>query len=338
MKGLVMKSEISNKKERIAWISILQALSIAAIVVGHLDIDGDLNPEHPIANWIEDLMRFSLGAFFFMSGFLYVRSSQFNKPYWQLMKGKFQRLLIPYIFMTIVMFVIKASIPSMMSREIEWGGEYIGRMFLFPWDGPARHVWFLASLFTFFALTPLYKWTLSNDKMNSALITLALLFLLQQMSGELTKCAFFSIDRSSQYFVFFYLGMFVMKFNLIEFLQNRISLIICLLLYFAGTFIDIPLHVYWGIGLLLSLSFFISKWNPTLFSSFSKYSYQIYLMHFPPIMIARMLYVKQIIPLESLRFAICWIIALIMAIYLPVIVSKIVEKLPKPIRLLIGLE
>lgn len=59
-----MKSEISNKKERIAWISILQALSIAAIVVGHLDIDGDFNPEHPIANWIENLMRFSLGAFF----------------------------------------------------------------------------------------------------------------------------------------------------------------------------------------------------------------------------------------------------------------------------------
>lgn len=157
MKGLAMKLEISNKKERIAWISILQALAIAAIVIGHLDIDGDLNPAHPIANWIENLMQFSLGAFFFTSGFLYVRSSQFNKSYCQLMKGKFLRLLIPYIFMTVVMFVVKASVPTMMSREVEFGWKYIFEMFLFPWSGPARHVWFLASLFTFFALIPLYK-------------------------------------------------------------------------------------------------------------------------------------------------------------------------------------
>lgn len=338
MKGLAMKLEISNKKERIAWISILQALAIAAIVIGHLDIDGDLNPAHPIANWIENLMQFSLGAFFFTSGFLYVRSSQFNKSYCQLMKGKFLRLLIPYIFMTMVMFVVKASVPSMMSREVEFGWKYIFEMFLFPWSGPARHVWFLASLFTFFALIPLYKWTLASDKKNSALLTLAILFLMQQISNDLPKCELFSIDRSTMYFVYFYLGMLVMKFDLIKYFQNRTSLLFFLTLYLAGTFINkMPMQIYWGIGSLLSMSFVLSEWAKTLFSSFSKYSYQIYLMHFPPIMFVRIIYSKHLVAIDTLWFALCWIFALILAIYLPVIVSKIFEKFPKPIGLLIGL-
>ena len=333
-----MKLEILNKKERIAWISILQALAITAIVIGHLDIDGDLNPAHPIANWIENLMNFSLGAFFFISGFLYVRSSQFNKSYGCLMKGKFQRLLIPYIFMTVVMFIVKASLPSMVSREIEFGEVYFLKMFLFPWSGPARHVWFLASLFTFFALTPLYKWTLASNKKNSALLTLVILFLIQQISNDLPKCELFSIDRSTMYFVYFYLGMYVMKFDLIRYFQSCISLLLFLTLYLAGTFINnMPMQIYWGIGLLLSLSFVLSKWRKTLLRSFSKYSYQIYLMHFPPIMIVRIIYNKHFISIETLWFALCWIFALILAICLPVIVSKIFEKFPKPIGLLIGL-
>lgn len=336
MNELAMKSEISNKRERVAWISILQAIAIAAIVIGHLDIDGDLNPTHPIANWIEHLMQFSLAVFFFLSGFLYVRSSQFNKSYGQLMKGKFQRLLIPYIFVTVVMFFLKAVMPSLMSREVEWGG-YIYKMFLFPWDGPARHVWFLASLFTFFALSPLYKWILTTGNKSSALIALAFLFLMQQTSSILPEFGLFSIDRSIHYFVFFYLGMFVMKFDLIKYFQNHTSLLICLTLYFAGTFIKMPMQAYWGIGLLLSISFFISKWKQTLFSSFSKYSYQIYLMHFPPIMIARIIYSKHFIAIETLWFVLCWIFGLILAIYLPVIISKMFEKLPKSIGLLIGL-
>ena len=333
-----MKSETSNRKERIAWISIMQALAITAIVIGHLDIAGDLNPAHPIATWIENLMHFSLGVFFFTSGFLYVRSSQFNNSYGHLMKGKFQRLLIPYIFMTVVMFVVKASVPSMVSREIELGGVYFFKMFLFPWSGPARHVWFLASLFTFFALTPLYKWTLASDKKNSALLTLAILFLIQLISSDLPKCELFSIDRSTMYFVYFYLGMLMMKFDLIKYFQNRASLLFFLTLYLAGTFINkMPMQIYWGIGLLLSMSFVLSEWEKTLFSSFSKYSYQIYLMHFPPIMFVRIIYSKHLITIDTLWFALCWIFALILAIYLPVIVSKIFEKLPKPIGLLIGL-
>lgn len=331
-----MKSEELNKN-RVAWVSILQALAIVAIVIGHLDIDGDLNPSHPIANWIENVMHFSLAVFFWASGFLYVRSSLFNKTYAQLLLGKLKRLLIPYIFITVVMFLLKLALPSMMSRNVEMGGAYIVKMFLYPWDGPSRHVWFLASLFTFFALMPLYKWTITKTSRNYAFMTLALLFLIQQLSYFFSDINFFVIGRSTQFFVFFYLGMLMMKWDVIKYFQNRTVLIVCSVLYIAGTFTEISMHVYFGIGMLLSLSYFLSEWKPKLFSSFSKYSYQIYLMHFPPIIVARMLYNKHLVPIETLWFAICWFLALVLAIYLPVIVSKVMENMPRSIRILIGL-
>ncbi|MGM9717075.1 MAG: acyltransferase family protein [Prevotella sp.] len=73
----------SNKKtQRVAWISILQAITITAVLIGHVDLAGDMNPDYPTACWIDRLQVFQMPVFFFISGFLYVRSSLFHKPYW----------------------------------------------------------------------------------------------------------------------------------------------------------------------------------------------------------------------------------------------------------------
>lgn len=334
-----MKSEISNSKQRITWISILQAIAIIAIVIGHLDIDGDLNPNHPIANWIEQFMQFGLATFFFISGYLYVRSSQYDKSYPHLLKAKFIRLLIPYIFMTLVMLVIKNAMPSMMSRKAEYSFAYIVNAFLYPWDGPARHVWFLASLFSFFALIPLYKWTI--QKKNSSIITIAILFLIQQLSSAIPYTSLLAIDRSVQFFIYFYLGMVMMKYNLISKLHNLYTFWACLLLYIVGSFYEIPLQTYWGIGMIISFSYLLSKRERkqmmSWYKNISKYSYQIYLMHFPPIFLGRMIFNKHFIHSDLLWFPICWISTLLIALYIPILICKIFEKLPKPIRLCIGL-
>lgn len=333
-----MQLEISNSAtKRVAWISILQAIAISAIVIGHIDLAGDMNPEHPIANIIEKLMGFSLEVFFFASGFLYVRSSQFDKPYSSLIFSKFKRLLIPYLFITVVMFVIKLALPSMMGRDVEFGVSYIMKMFLFPWEGPARHVWFLASLFTFFALMPLYKWTLLRNRKESAILVLVLLCVLQQTAGVYISWDFFAIDRSAKYFIYFYLGMCLMKWDLVKYFQKWPVFVVCTLLFVISTFFEFPFKGYWGIGMILSLSYMLAQKKSNLFDSFSKYSYQIYLMHFPPIFLARLIYKKHILPIESIWFTICWILALVLAIYLPVLVSKLFEKLPRQLRLLIGL-
>lgn len=71
----------SKTTKRVAWISILQAITITAVLIGHVDLAGDMNPDYPIACWIDRLQVFQMPVFFFISGLLYVRSSLYHKPY-----------------------------------------------------------------------------------------------------------------------------------------------------------------------------------------------------------------------------------------------------------------
>lgn len=71
----------SKNDNRVAWISILQAITMAAVLIGHVDLAGDMNLKYPIACWIDRLQAFQMPVFFFISGFLYVRSSLFQKSY-----------------------------------------------------------------------------------------------------------------------------------------------------------------------------------------------------------------------------------------------------------------
>lgn len=71
----------NNETKRIAWISILQAITMAAVIIGHIDLAGNQNPNYPIASWLDRLQAFQMPVFFFISGFLFVRSSLFHKSY-----------------------------------------------------------------------------------------------------------------------------------------------------------------------------------------------------------------------------------------------------------------
>ena len=321
-----------------AWISILQAITMVAVVAGHIDLTGDHNPDYPIASWIDYLVHFQMPVFFFISGYLYIRSSLSKMPYMDLIKSKWIRLGIPFLFITIVMYAFKLQLPQdSLTHPVELSGAYILRMLFEPWNGPARHMWFLFTLFTYFLLIPLYIITLKRWGDVAVLIMVA--YLMQVILAEypLFNLNLFSLGRSLRHFLWFYLGLVVMKFDLIKYLQNRYALMVCTVLYFFSFIWQIPFKGLWGIGMIVSIAYYIAEWEPSLFSSFSKYSYQIYLMHIPPIMVCRMVYRRAIIANDDIWFPFCWIATLLVAIYAPVLVSKVVERLPAKLKILIGL-
>ena len=326
-----------NTTNRVSWISILQAITIAAVVIGHIDLTGDHNPDYPIASWIDYIVQFQMPVFFFISGYLYVRSSLYKKSYIHLMKAKWMRLCIPFLFITIVMYVFKLQLPhDSLAHPVELSGKYIFKMLVDPWNGPARHMWFLFTLFTYFLLMPLYVNTLKNSVYSMIMIIVAYLMQVALHEYPILNQSIFSIGRSLNYFLYFYLGMVAMKYDLIKYLQSKYALIICTVLYLLSFSWEVPFNGFWGIGMIVSLSYFIAEWRPTLFSSYSKYSYQIYLMHIPPIMLCRMVYRKEIIT-DIIWFPICWIMTLLIGIYAPVLVCKAIERLSPKFRILIGL-
>ena len=77
----------------------------------------------------EKLLFYQMPTFFFISGYLFVRSSLFNKTYKEIILSKINRLIVPYFFILFVMFCIKFSTPSeMLLRPIEMSPIYIIEM------------------------------------------------------------------------------------------------------------------------------------------------------------------------------------------------------------------
>lgn len=147
------------------------------------------------------------------------------------------------------------------------------------------------------------------------------------------------LEQDCRFWIFFYIGMVIQKYNLIRFIQSKwVFFVSCVLYYLMCIFgFDIA-SVFGVVGIIymVSLSYQISLKMPTLFSSYSKYTYQIYLLHMLPIMAVKFVYHRNIMP-DVVWFPLCWVVALLCAIYIPTIVARMAEKCPKNVRVLIGL-
>ena len=140
-------------------------------------------------------------------------------------------------------------------------------------------------------------------------------------------------------FLFFCLGILFCKFDIQRFLSHSGSLLLSLLLFIALNLIpNCPILLLNLTGIIFSVSLCLNL-TPIvsgLFSSFRDYTFQIFLLGIFPQIAIRILYSK--IPQNELSYWSLYIISILLGIYLPVFIAKIVEKIPnKLIRRCFGL-
>lgn len=150
-------------KEKVAYISIINAIAIIAVIIGHLDIAGDKSVGTPVVNVIERFGAFQMPLFMCVSGFLFAMTSGYRKKYSDLVKNKVIRLLIPFVCLSLFTFAFKLCLPSsMLKHEVGFNAGYIFKIFFIPFRGPVPHLWFVISLFTIFLFTPILKKTMGK--------------------------------------------------------------------------------------------------------------------------------------------------------------------------------
>lgn len=165
-------------KQRIEYISIINAIAIIAVMIGHLDVTGvNQDPNTPIANVIEQFGSFQMPLFMCVSGFLFTMTSGYKRTYADLIKNKVKRLLIPFLFLSLFTFAFKLCLPSsMLEHGVGFNANYIFKIFFVPFRGPVPHIWFVISLFTIFLLSPILKKTVQQKtSMIGTFLVLALL-------------------------------------------------------------------------------------------------------------------------------------------------------------------
>ena len=329
------------EKKKINWLLILQGWAMLWVVIGHssLGVAGD-GPA-----WDNALYRFAysfhMPLFMLVSGWLfYLTRLISNKAngggkiwsYSEIVKDKSIRLLLPGLVFSIVAFALKIAFPGEMTRKVGFNMNDITHAFLYPYDNPFREFWFIATLFWFFLLTPLWKMALKIEWTKWSLLTVLAIVHFWHPSTE-----FLCIGRASSYAIWFYLGLLISAIGVVDkYLANQmwLTLIVGIAIYVLGVFTHPFVTTIGGITLSFGFALIADKYIPKLFCDFRNYTYQIFLMG-----ILAQMFIKIMYRYISVPYVIGYCICIIAGLYVPVLVSKVVEKINwKPLSLCIGIK
>ena len=254
-----------------------------------------------------------------------------------ILKDKAVRLLLPGLVFSVISFVLKLAFPSQMSRQIGLNSNDVIHSILYPYDNPFREFWFIATLFCLFLLSPLWKFVLRREWTKWGMLALLTVSHFLQPQIELL-----CIGRVIGYAVWFYLGLLISAGDWVDkyiVCHKWIILIIGIVIYVAtrslvhGSIVSF-MGTLGGITLSFGYAMVADKYIPNLFCGFRNYTYQIFLMG-----ILAQMFVKIVYRHVSVPYVAAYIICILAGLYVPVLVSKLIEKIGwKPLSLCVGLK
>ena len=159
---------------RIKEIDTLYACGIIFVLVGHSHSSDWSFFEGTVLYWlIRFIYTFHMPLFFFIAGFLFLNSCSFEKKgiaKW--IKDKAIRLLVPYIFWSLLALVPKYYVEHQGINGFTAG--YVLKVLIYPRSGVWGHFWFLPSLFFVYLVFAVWRFFI-NEKNKKILVLGALL-------------------------------------------------------------------------------------------------------------------------------------------------------------------
>lgn len=328
-------------KKQINWLLILQGWAMLWVVIGHafLGVAG----EGPA--WENALFHFAysfhMPLFMLVSGWLfYLTRLKVNMTVWgghkwtygEIVRDKTLRLLLPGFVFSLVAGALKLAFPGEMSRQVGLSFQDIIHQYLYPNKNPMAELWFIATLFWFFLLTPLWKLVLRKQWSMWLMFVPVIALHFWHPKTELL-----CLGHVYFYAIWFYLGLVISKTDLVDrVLSNHawLTLVVGVAIYVLGEYTMRSITTLGGITFSFAFALVADKYIPKLFFSFRNYTYQIFLMG----IFAQML-VKIVFRHVNWPYFPTYLLCIALGLYVPVIVSKIIEKLNwKPLSLCVGLK
>lgn len=277
--------------------------------------------------------------FMFISGGLFYMTRLKKEWKWKdLVVDKLKRLGIPYVFFITFAYGLKLALASKVKHGVDMslGGFLEG--FIYPMNSGMKEMWFVAALLLIMFFFPLYKRCLHNKFATVGLFIIAAV--MPYIFTSYVGGGIFNWQGALRYFIFFYAGIFFFKYDVVSRLRMSYGGTILTLVYLiiccwrkeqtvAVAFVGI-LGFVW-------LSKCLSSKYPRLLSSFRDYSFQIFLLGIYPQMFVELFLMKKFTDLWMQPILL--IVSVLIGIYVPVFVSKVVQKIDnKYVNLIFGLK
>lgn len=331
-----------EEKKKLTWLLLLQGWAMLWVVIGHAPLTISVE-SISIDVWFHEIARglmrvaysFHMPLFIMISGYLF-HLTRIVKPYTytDMVIEKLKRLGIPYICFTLFAIIVKICLPGGVNRTFEMSFDSVMNSFLYPFDGALQEMWFIAVILLYFFSREIFCWTLKCGWASVA--ALAILVACNFIPvGEMT--GFMAINRAVHFAVYFYIGLLIARYRCDGVLKKKICVAICCLIYFVAWNSEIELlqalsgcFAFWGIAFWVD-----TQLSHTLFSSFRNYTYQIYLMGIFVQIAVKYIYKVAVFPGAYLLF---WAVCVLAGLFIPVIVSKNVQRFGnKVLKLALGL-
>lgn len=240
--------------------------------------------------------------------------------------------MMPFVFFTFVAFLLKMAFPGEMARQVSISIIDIVKAFLYPADNPMAEMWFVATLMWFFLLMPIWIYVIRRQW--TKWFTLVILLILHFSHPNIGLLCFGS---ACKFAIWFYLGVLISKEDYISNMTGNyrwLVLIIGVALYASGFFTHGFFKTIGGIVISISLALLLDQCLPKTFRSFRNYTYQIFLMG-----IFAQMFVKILFRHVNIPYLLGYLLCLLIGLYAPVIISKLLEKLNwMPLLLCVGLK
>ena len=297
----------------------------------------------------------SVPIFFFISGYLFFRDTNFNYiTYKYKVRKRIHTLLIPYIFWNLLHLILYYVIYKVYPNWIvgaEYNFNYIANSLWgkFNFDGITTYpisyqFWFIRDLMIMVIISPVIYYFISRFK-----ITLIIPFLIWFGGYNIPYLG--SAGISSSAILFFSLGSFYSTHNISLLFKNRNIAYLTLIIYFAIAIIDLlTKNLYYNIyihktGVILGiymlfniLAILFQKGFIKNNSFLSAASFFIFAIHEPYLLsqIKKILY-KILLPTHDIEITFLYFITVILTIIISLIIYKVAQKKsPSFIKIITG--
>lgn len=340
-----------GKQDKIVWLLILQGWAMLWVVIGHAGPANSIEEFPPFAQVLWNFAySFHMPLFIMISGFLFyltrINSSKWS--YWPMMKEKMIRFGIPFVVWTIFAMVLKSVFSSDVERPTTISFSEFFNAILYPYNGPMREFWFLGVIIWMFALFAIWKILLRN----TISIVLTSLFLVAFYFNS-PNTDFLALNHVSVHASYFWWGLLAAKgyyfynnkqteeakgishFGDDKFKVFLLIMVVGIITYIISIKYSCPyVPAIFGSLFSLGLCLVLYTFWPYIFSSFRNYTYQIYLLGLFGQEVVKMIRLKMNLPFEPM-----YLVSIFAGLYIPVLISIIVEKINwKPLKLCIGLK
>lgn len=191
-------------------INYLRAIAIIGVLIIHTTDDTasvkQLTELTFSLMYIEELVRFSVPMFVFVSGFVLYNKYKSELPMKEFYKKRFMVILIPYLIFSVIYCIVNAHLGIIPPLSVS---SVITSIFNFNTSG---HFWYIRLILTFYLFYPMiiaYYEIIKNSFGIYTFPTIFLSILIMYILGTLIPEFGFAINNPFKYLIYFMFGIYV---------------------------------------------------------------------------------------------------------------------------------